>query len=127
MTVQRKEIETREDVKFLVERFYEKALVDPVIGFIFTDIAKIDPVYHFPRIIDFWEAILLETFAFQGNVMQVHLDLNGKVELKPEFFERWLELWKNTVDAVFYGERAERAKQRAESIATMMQIKMRRS
>ena len=123
----KRKIENRADVDELVERFYAKALKDPLIGFIFTEIAKIDPVYHFPRIQDFWASILLETHHFQGNVMQVHLFLNRKVSLEPAFFERWLAHWDATVDELFSGERAERAKQRAHSIATMMQLKISRT
>jgi hemoglobin len=35
------DIETREDCERLVRSFYGRALEDPVIGFIFTDIARL--------------------------------------------------------------------------------------
>jgi len=44
------------------------------------------------------------------------------VKLKAEHFDRWLLLFKSTVDENFDGEKAELAKQRAMSIATIMQL-----
>jgi len=41
-----------------------------------------------------------------------------------EHFQKWLLLFTETVDQLFEGEKAELAKQRATSIATVMQIKM---
>ena len=48
------DIETRADCERLVRAFYERALVDPVIGWLFTDVAKLDLEEHVPRITDFW-------------------------------------------------------------------------
>ena len=36
------DIETRADCERLVRAFYGRALEDPIIGFIFTDVAKLD-------------------------------------------------------------------------------------
>jgi hypothetical protein len=46
------------------------------------------------------------------------------VHLKAEFFERWTALFTDTVDEMFAGEKASLAKQRAISIAVVMQIKI---
>ena len=48
-----KDIETRADIEELISIFYEKMLKDPIIGFIFTDIAKIDLEEHLSIICDF--------------------------------------------------------------------------
>lgn len=117
-------IESREDVKRLVETFYAKVLKDETIGFIFTEVAKIEPETHFPKITDFWESVLFNTAGYTRNVMQIHLDLNAEVKLEAAHFQRWLELWQETVNEMFTGELAERANQRALSIATIMQMKL---
>ena len=39
-------------------------------------------------------------------------------------FDHWLMLFTTTVDDLFEGEKAEQTKQRATSIATVMQIKI---
>jgi hemoglobin len=54
--------------------------------------------------------------------MTKHRSLNEMVKLTPEHFDRWLLLFKSTIDENFEGEKAELAKQRAISIATIMQL-----
>jgi hemoglobin len=55
------------------------------------------------------------------NPMQIHAALNLKTPLRAEHFRRWLEIFRETVDESFVGERAEFAKTRAEAIANRMQ------
>ena len=54
----KKDIESREDIIAFVNRFYNKVEADPVIGYIFTDIAKVNWDHHLPRMYDFWESVL---------------------------------------------------------------------
>ena len=44
------DIETRADCERLVREFYGRAFADPIIGFLFTDIAHLDLEAHVPRI-----------------------------------------------------------------------------
>ena len=44
--------------------------------------------------------------------------------LQRNILARWLQLFTSTVDELFEGEKAELAKQRAMSIATVMQLKL---
>ena len=37
----KKDISNRKDMEILIELFYQKVLLDPVIGFIFTEIVSI--------------------------------------------------------------------------------------
>ena len=121
-----KDIETRSDIEELIGKFYEKMLKDPIIGFIFTDIAKIDLDEHLSIICDFWETILFTRPVYKRGpeVMNVHHELNKKIPLKKGHFTRWLFLFSTTVDELFEGERAEKAKERADSIATLMQKRL---
>src|SRR5262245_51753004 len=48
------DIQTREDCERLVRAFYSRALTDPIIGFIFTDVAHLDVEAHVPVIASFW-------------------------------------------------------------------------
>lgn len=123
----KQDIETRADVEQLIQGFYEKALIDEQIGFIFTDIAKIDLESHLPHLFDFWENILLKPNGYKRNVLKVHLDLNEKSQLSSAHFERWLDLFSATVDELFEGITANNAKNKALSIATVMQTKLHRS
>lgn len=118
------DITTREDVELLVDQFYAKVLDDHKLGYIFKDVAKIDLKNHMPTMYDFWESTLFHKTLYRGNPMKIHLDLNEKEKLKKAHFDQWLRLFNETVDQFFTGEKAELAKTRALSIATVMQIKL---
>jgi len=68
--------------------------------------------------------VLFFTGGYTGNPMITHRKLNHVVSLSPDHFNRWLKLFLSTVDENFEGEKAELAKQRAMSIATVMQLKL---
>ena len=76
---------------------------------------------------DFWETTLFHKAIYKGNPMKVHLDLNIKIPLNKRHFDQWLWMFNETVDELFYGEKADLAKTRALSIATVMQIKIHQS
>lgn len=107
----------RDDVRLLVEAFYRSAFRDPLIGPIFTDIARMDLRHHLPIMCDFWETVLFQAGLYRRNALQLHLALNTQFPLQQEHFSRWLHLWTATVDAHFAGEKAELAKTQAERIA----------
>jgi truncated hemoglobin YjbI len=92
------DIETRADCERLVRSFYGRALTDPIIGWLFTDVAKLDLEAHVPRITNFWETILLDAHSYGGGAFRPHLELNSKTPLKRGHFDRWLHLWGQTVD-----------------------------
>ena len=71
---------------------------------------------------DFWQNIIFHTGGYTGNPMRIHMNLHKQAPMKKEHFDRWLQLFTATVDELFEGEKAEQAKQRALSIATVMQI-----
>ena len=76
---------------------------------------------------DFWENTIFFTGGYSGNPMKPHQELNRIFPLQEKHFSRWLELFKCTVDELFVGEKAELAKQRAMSIAMIMQVKFRKN
>lgn len=116
-TAERRDIEDRSDCERLVRAFYGRALVDPIIGFIFVDVARLDLDTHVPRITSFWETILLDARSYSGGAFAPHAALHQRVRLRGGHFERWLWLWRTTVDELFAGERAELAKSHAERVA----------
>jgi hemoglobin len=114
---ERHDITTREDCDALVRAFYGRAMTDPIIGFIFTDVARLDLEAHLPVIASFWETILLDARSYGGGAFAPHVQLHLRVGLKPGHFERWLLLWRTTVDELFAGPRADLAKAHAERVA----------
>lgn len=118
------DINSREDIEQLVNAFYTKVKKDPVIGFIFNEVIKMNWEDHLPIMYNFWETILLDKTTYTRNAMGIHFDVNRKVKLEESHFNRWLELFTGTVDELFSGEKADTAKKRASSIAAVMLFKM---
>lgn len=121
----RPDIATREDCERLVRAFYGRALVDPQIGFLFTDVAQLDLEAHVPTITAFWETILLGAGTYGGGAFAAHLRLNAKAELRSGHFARWVRLWETTVDELFAGPVAEQAKAHARRVATAFDRRLR--
>ena len=119
----KRDIENRDDLLLLMQEFYKKLLADDSINYLFTDVAKINLDHHFPVLVDFWDSILFQSGTYQKNAMQPHLALHQKSPLTRHHFETWLRYFKETVDALFEGEIAFMAKEKAQSIATVIQIK----
>ena len=111
------DIESRADCERLVRTFYGRALTDPIIGFLFTDVARLDLEAHVPRITSFWETILLGARSYGGGAFRPHAELHLKAPLRRAHFDQWLNLWQRTVDELFEGERAELAKAHATRVA----------
>jgi hemoglobin len=118
------DITNREDLLLLVSRFYDKLLADSSIAYIFTDAAKINLDAHMPVLVDFWDMVLFGSDTYRKNALQIHVDLHRQTKISKAHFDTWLQYFKQTVDELFEGEKAFLAKERATSIATVMQIKM---
>lgn len=116
-TDERHDIATRADCARLTRAFYEKAMTDPLIGYLFTDVAQLDLEAHLPVITSFWETILLGAGTYSGGAFAVHASLNRLSPLRPPHFERWLWLWRGTVDELFAGPKADEAKAHANRVA----------
>ncbi len=119
------DISSRADIDALMVRFYGRAMSDPLIGPLFTDVAQLDLGHHLPVIGDFWESALFGTGVYSRhgrNPLLVHEELDRKARLEPQHFQRWLELFTAAVDESFAGTRAEYAKQRGHAIARRMQV-----
>lgn len=116
----KQDILTTEQVKTLVDKFYEKVNADQLLSPVFNQEAKVDWPSHLPKMYKFWGSILLGTADYHGRPFPPHTELNiGK-----EHFERWMQLFLETVDENFTGEVAEIAKQRAQNIALIFQHKL---
>lgn len=115
------DLDSREHIEQFVDRFYARMLQDEVLAPIFVDVAGIDLDVHLPHIKDYWCKLLLGEKGYQRHTMNIHRALHGKRPLRADDFARWLDYFQTTVDMYYAGERAERAKQVAASIADNMQ------
>lgn len=119
-----KDIENRADIDQLIRTFYEKIMIDQEIGYFFTEVVKLDLGHHLPKIADFWETTLFHQAKYKGNPITPHVAMHQKSSMTKAHFDRWVEVFCETIDRLFSGSNAEMAKQRAHSIATVMFIKI---
>lgn len=80
------------DIEVAIEKcvrlFYAKAHADPVLEPVMTG-AFADFERHVATVCDFWSRALLGTGRYQGRAFPAHVGL----PIRPEHFERWLELF----------------------------------
>jgi hemoglobin len=108
------DIQDRADVETLVNTFYGKAKIDPILLPVFSKLSDEDWSRHLPRMYAFWDNWLFQTGEYRGGMMMVHLEVNERTPLHDPMFERWLEIFNETVDSLFVGERADFVKEKAE-------------
>ena len=115
-----KEITDIEDVKFLVNTFYDKIRVDSLLGGIFNAILEGKWDKHLPIMYRFWQTVLLKEHTYQGSPFRPH----AKLPVEKAHFDRWLSLWHETLDENFEGEGVVLAKKQAGVMAEMFMHKI---
>ena len=109
---------TEELIRQLVETFYDRVIRDPELGPIFHQALTGRWSAHLALMVDFWSSIALRTGRYGGKPQAAHFRLN----LTPELFGRWLELFEATAQEVCEPEAAAFFMDRARRIADSLQI-----
>ncbi len=124
------DIENRDNIYQLVSGFYALVRKDELLGPIFNrSIADHEWEPHLQNLTDFWFASLLSEKRFFGSPTKAHIavDKANDHKISQLHFHRWLELWISTIDSLYAGEQAERAKAKARQMATGQYISIFRS
>lgn len=114
------DILSEEDVKVMVDTFYDKVNADNLLSSVFNDFAHVDWPHHLPKMYQFWNFLLLGIPGYKGQPFPMH----SKLPITFEHFNKWLELFKANIDENFAGQNAEMAKAKAQGIALTFQYKM---
>lgn len=114
------DITNAQDVKLLVDSFYDKINKDDLLSPIFNQIAHVHWDAHLEKMYKFWGTMLLNEQSYKGAAYQVHANL----PVESKHFKRWLELFNETVDSYFTGINADDAKKTAYTIGLTFQAKM---
>lgn len=120
----KKDIEEREELEVFLRAFYKKAFADELIGHFFTEVVPLDLKTHIPVIANFWESVVFDKPSYRKNVMEVHQHIDHLSKIKKEHLDRWVKIFTETLDENFEGGKTELMKQRARSIATLMDLKL---
>jgi hemoglobin len=119
-----KDIENREDIELLVNTFYDKVKADNTIGHIFHKIIGDDWSHHLPIMYSFWETVIFNKAGYHGNPIQKHTEVDKKSPLNQQHYDRWLQLWNETINQLFAGETAEHVKSRAMMMMNLISMKV---
>lgn len=120
----KKPLESRKDIELLVRTFYGRVLEDDLIGHFFTKVIQLNFEKHLPVMFDFWESVIFQTGNYSHNPMTKHFELDNLSKIEPVHFERWIKLWRRSVNDFFEGDKADLAKKRAKMIADLMLYKI---
>src|SRR5690606_8232800 len=107
----KQDIQNRDDVFRLVSTFYAKVRKNEKIGYVFNEIIQ-DWPSHLEKLTDFWETNLFFVSKFRGNPMRAHVEVDEHFNhtIEQKHFGEWLNMWFETVDELFEGDRASIAK-----------------
>lgn len=111
----KKDITNIEDIRLLVDNFYESVREDDLLRDIFNEKIGNRWPQHLEKMYRFWQTVLLEEHTYNGSPFVPH----AKLPVEKKHFDRWLKLFFKTVDNHFSGEKAEKVKWQGERMAEM--------
>ncbi|WP_367915131.1 group III truncated hemoglobin [Leadbetterella sp. DM7] len=115
-----KDIGELADIQLLVDTFYGKIREDDLLKDIFNGIIQDRWPEHLEKMYRFWQTVLLEEHTYFGSPFPPHL----RMPVSEEHFNRWVMLFSGTVDGLFEGDKAERAKWQGSRMAEMFLSKI---
>lgn len=116
----KKEILSLNEIKLLVNTFYDKVREDDLLKDIFNNVIRDKWPIHLEKMYRFWQTVLLEEHTYSGSPFAPHANL----PVNKTHFNRWLTLFNATIDELFTGEKAVEAKWRANKMAEIFQLKI---
>ena len=81
---------SEDEIDLLVDRFYAKVHIDPVLGPIFERVLRDRWGPHLETMRNFWSSVMLTSGRYKGAPVPAHLRTKG---IDPEMFDRWLRLF----------------------------------
>lgn len=120
MTDSKKDIRDINDIKLLVNNFYNKVRDDEFLAPVFNERIKDRWPHHLEKMYTFWQTVLLDDHTYFGAPFPPHVNL----PINKEHFDKWIELFTETINENFKGVIADEALWRAEKMAMMFQSKL---
>ena len=114
------DIQNLDDIWLLVDTFYSKVRKDDKIGPIFIQVIKDEWPAHLEKMYAFWQSILLGEPTYNGRPFPPHAVL----PIGMAHFNRWLQLFHETLDQNFSGPVADEARDRSVKIAQVFMAKI---
>ncbi|MEZ4722380.1 MAG: group III truncated hemoglobin [Flavobacteriales bacterium] len=115
-----KQLQTIDDIKTLVDAFYARIREDELLAPVFNQIIEDRWPEHLEKMYRFWQTVLLNEHTYHGSPFAPH----AKLDVNKAHFERWIDLFYQTIDEYFTGTVADEAKWRAARMAEMFHFKI---
>ncbi|MEZ5239000.1 MAG: group III truncated hemoglobin [Microthrixaceae bacterium] len=112
-----RDLDSHEEIAEMVRRFYQQVAQDDLLGPLFNEVARVDWATHLPKLTAFWCRALLGWEGYSGNPFRAHALVHARSPFTPAHFERWLELFTDTVVLGWAGPAADRALALAHDVA----------
>lgn len=103
-----RDLDTPDEVAEMVRRFYQGVAQDELLGPMFNDVAQVDWSEHLPKLTRFWCRALLGIEGYQGNPFRAHQLVSDRSPFTTAHFQRWLEMFRETVEEGWKGPYADR-------------------
>ena len=110
---------SEDGITLLVDHFYAKVRVDPVLGPIFERVVRGEWEPHLETMRNFWSSVILTSGRYKGAPVPAHLRIKG---IEPPMFDLWLRLFGETCDELFESEVAEAFRAKAVRIAESLKL-----
>jgi hemoglobin len=105
------------EIAEMVRRFYADVAQDDILGPMFNDVAHVDWAEHLPKLTAYWCRALLSQPGYEGNPYRAHREVHARCAFERKHFERWLDLFHETLDLAWTGPKVEQAKALARKVA----------
>ncbi|MFN7148403.1 MAG: group III truncated hemoglobin [Microthrixaceae bacterium] len=111
------DLDTPAEIAEMVRRFYQDVAQDDLLGPLFNDVAQVDWSEHLPKLTAFWSRALLGIEGYQGNPFRSHSEIHARSAFTVAHFDRWLQLFHETVELGWVGPNTTRALELARNVA----------
>jgi hemoglobin len=112
-----RDLDDEMEIHELVRRFYADVAQDDLLGPMFNDVARVDWSEHLSKLTAFWCRALLSMPGYEGNPYRAHHLIHARRSFTRAHFERWLDLFHETLDLGWTGPKVEQAKALARKVA----------
>lgn len=111
------DLDSPEQIAEMVRRFYADVAMDDLLGPMFNDVAQVDWSEHLPKLTAFWCRALLGLDGYVGNPFRSHADVHDQRPFTTAHFQRWLDLFHETLELGWIGPNVDRASKLAHDVA----------
>jgi hemoglobin len=117
-------VKTKQDIseaslKEVVDAFYAKVRLDPLLGPVFNG-AIGDWPEHLEKLQAFWSSVMLTSGRYKGRPVPAHVRHAGQIDRAS--FARWLRIWGDTTEELLIPAAASAMQAKAAQIAESLSL-----